>query len=141
MNESQMLKNQLCFPLYVASKEVIKKYKPLLDKLDLTYTQYITMMVLWERESINVKSLGEILFLDSGTLTPVLKKLENKKYITRQRDNDDERNLIITITNKGLKLKDEAKDVPSCIASCLNLNENDAVELYRLLYKLLGGMK
>ena len=141
MNDPLILKNQLCFPLYVASKEVIKRYKPLLDKLDLTYTQYITMMVLWEKESINVKSLGEILFLDSGTLTPLLKKLEQKNYITRQRDNKDERNLIIKITEEGYNLKKEATDVPKCIAACLNLSEEDSVLLYKLLYKLLGRME
>lgn len=140
MDDPQMLKNQLCFPLYVASKEVIKRYKPLLDKLDLTYTQYITMMVLWEKEQINVKCLGEILFLDSGTLTPLLKKLESKNYITRNRDGKDERNLIISITDKGRRLKQEASDVPECIAACINLPEQDAIELYKLLYKLLGRM-
>ena len=140
MNDPLTLQNQLCFPLYVASKEVIKRYKPLLDKLDLTYTQYITMMVLWEKEKINVKSLGDILFLDSGTLTPLLKKLESKNYIKRIRDSKDERNLIISITNEGKKLKEEAKDVPKCLAACLNFKEEDAKELYRLLYKLLGRM-
>ena len=92
------LENQLCFPLYVASKEIVRRYTPLLNKYDLTYTQYITMMVLWEKEEVNVKELGEIIFLDSGTLTPLLKKLEDKGFITRNRSSIDERNLIIKIT-------------------------------------------
>ena len=138
MEESLKLKNQLCFPLYACSKELIKRYKPLLDKLDLTYTQYIAMMVLWEYGSINVKNLGDMLYLDSGTLTPLLKKLESKGYITRNRDTADERNLIISITDSGKKLKNEAMGVPSEISKCVCLTEEEAIELYRLLYKVLG---
>lgn len=138
MEEKLKLENQLCFPLYACSKEVIKKYKPILDELDLTYTQYITMMVLWEHGSINVKNLGDMLFLDSGTLTPLLKKLESKGYITRNRDKNDERNLIISITDSGKKLKDEAICVPDKIGKCICLTNEEAIELYRLLYKVLG---
>lgn len=137
MDDALKLENQLCFPLYACSKEVIKKYKPFLDKLDLTYTQYITMMVLWEYGEINVKNLGEMLYLDSGTLTPLLKKLELKEYITRTRNSDDERNLIIKITSKGKKLKEQAKYVPLEVGKCINLNNKEALELYKLLYKLL----
>ena len=138
MEESLKLENQLCFPLYACSKEVIKKYKPILDKLDLTYTQYITMMVLWEYGSINVKKLGDMLFLDSGTLTPLLKKLESKGYITRKRDSIDERNLLISITDTGKKLKEKAKIVPVEVGKCINLTKEESVVLYKLLYKLLG---
>jgi len=138
MEESLKLENQLCFPLYACSKEVIKKYKPILDKLDLTYTQYITMMVLWEYGSINVKKLGDMLFLDSGTLTPLLKKLESKGYITRKRDSFDERNLLISITDTGKKLKEKAKIVPVEVGKCINLTKEESVVLYKLLYKLLG---
>jgi len=138
MEDSLKLENQLCFPLYACSKEVIKKYKPILDKLDLTYTQYITMMVLWEYGEINVKKLGDMLFLDSGTLTPLLKKLESKRYITRNRDKSDERNLLIAITDEGRKLKDKAKVVPLEIGKCINLSAEESIELYKLLYKLLG---
>lgn len=138
MEESLKLENQLCFPLYACSKEVIKRYKPMLDKLDLTYTQYITMMVLWENGSINVKTLGDMLFLDSGTLTPLLKKLESKGYIARNRDTNDERNLIISITDAGKKLKDQAKNIPVEISKCICLTNEEAIELYRLLYKVLG---
>ncbi len=133
------LENQLCFPLYVASKEIIKSYKPFLDKLDLTYTQYIAMMVLWEEKSINVKELGKYLFLDSGTLTPLLKKLEQKKYITRQRLQEDERNVIVSVTEEGLKLRDEALDVPYNVGKCVNIDKEDAKELFILLHKVMGN--
>lgn len=140
MEEGLKLENQLCFPLYACSREVIKKYKPFLDSLDLTYTQYITMMVLWEYNDINVKKLGELLYLDSGTLTPLLKKLELKEYITRSRNGQDERNLVISITNKGKKLKEKARDVPIKVGKCVNLTNKEALELYRLLYKLLESV-
>lgn len=132
------LENQLCFPLYACSKEVVKRYKPFLDKLDLTYTQYITMMVLWEEKRINVKELGERLYLDSGTLTPLLKKLEAKGYIKRERSKSDERNLIVSITDRGDALKDAAVDIPTQMGSCVNLTSEEAQQLYRILYKLLG---
>ena len=131
------LENQLCFPLYACSRKIIKQYKPLLTKFDLTYTQYITMMVLWEKNEINVKELGEYLNLDSGTLTPLLKKLEKKEYITRHRSKKDERNLMITITEKGNKLKREILEVPEKMASCICLKPEEAKKLYELLYKVL----
>lgn len=134
------LENQLCFPLYAASKEVIRRYKPLLDKVDLTYTQYIAMMVLWEENEINVKTLGKKLYLDSGTLTPLLKKLESKGYITRKRLDKDERNLDISITKKGLALQEKVKNVPEEIGKCVNLSEDEAKVLYNMLYKILGNV-
>ena len=137
MEDCLKIENQLCFPLYAASKEVIKKYQPLLDELDLTYTQYITMLVLWEYNKLTVKELGDKLFLDSGTLTPLLKKLEQKKYIKRQRSEKDERNLIITITKEGINLKKKAISIPEKVGKCINLNEKDALKLYELLYKIL----
>ena len=133
------LENQLCFPLYACAREVIKKYTPFLDAIDLTYTQYIAMMVLWEHKTMNVKAMGEILYLDSGTLTPVLKKLESKGYITRQRSTADERNLVVTITDAGEALKEKAVAVPAAIAKCSNLDPEEAAELYRILYKMLGN--
>lgn len=133
------LKNQLCFPLYAASKEIVRKYKPLLDTLDLTYTQYITMMVLWDCKQTNVKELGKCLYLDSGTLTPLLKKLEQKGYIERKRSAEDERNLIVHITEKGEQLKEKAVRVPAAMLQCVNLEPQEAAELYRLLYKVLDG--
>ena len=129
--EALKLENQLCFPLYACSKEIVRSYKPFLDKIDLTYTQYITMMVLWEKKKVNVKTLGKCLFLDSGTLTPVLKKLESKGFINRERNAADERNLEVTITPAGEKLRDEALFIP----------ENIAKELYRLLYKVIGNIR
>ena len=131
------LENQLCFPLYVVSKEIIRKYKPFLDEIDLTYTQYIVMMVLWEEKEINVKKLGEKLFLDSGTLTPLLKKLESKKFIKRTKLEKDERNLIVSITSEGENLKKKAINIPSNVSKCINLDNNEAVELYKILYKIL----
>ncbi|MBE6741284.1 MAG: MarR family transcriptional regulator [Ruminococcaceae bacterium] len=135
------LENQLCFPLYACSKEVVKRYKPYLDELDLTYTQYITMMVLWDKKTVNVKELGENLFLDSGTLTPLLKKLEAKGYIERHRSKDDERNLLVSITEKGEALKDKAIEVPYKMIQCVRLSKEEAQELYRLLHKLLNTVE
>ena len=139
--ESLKLGNQLCFPLYACSKEIIRKYKPYLDDIDLTYTQYITMMVLWEKKTVNVKTLGECLYLDSGTLTPVLKKLESKGYITRVRSSEDERNLVVTITEEGEALKDKAINVPASISSCVKLDPEEAALLYKLLYKIIGNVR
>ena len=137
--EQLKLDNQLCFPLYAAAKEVVRKYKPYLDELDLTYTQYITMMVLWENESMNVKELGSKLYLDSGTLTPLLKKLESKGYITRNRCKEDERNLIIQITDKGDKLKEKAAQIPGDMTEkWINISEDEIKVMYHALYKLLS---
>ncbi|MBE6835268.1 MAG: MarR family transcriptional regulator [Ruminococcaceae bacterium] len=134
------LDNQLCFPLYACSKEIVRMYKPFLDDIDLTYTQYITMMVMWEVEEINVKSLGERLYLDSGTLTPLLKKLEAKGYILRSRSKTDERNLIVSLTDEGRKLRDKAVCIPEKMAGCVRLTREEAFELYRLLHKVLIGI-
>ncbi len=139
-NNELKLENQLCFPLYACSKELIRAYKPHLEKLDLTYTQYIAMMVMWEKKSCNVKTLGEILFLDSGTLTPLLKKLENKGYIERNRSKTDERALIVSITESGEKLKEQAAVIPKSMGSCVDLEPDEAVTLYMLLYKVLGNL-
>ena len=133
------LENQLCFPLYACSKEIVKRYKPLLDEIDLTYTQYITMMVLWEHKQMNVKELGSYLYLDSGTLTPVLKKLEQKGYLTRKRDEKDERVLNVAITEAGEALKDKAVEIPGKIGNCVALEPADALKLYEILQKLLGN--
>lgn len=135
--EALKLKNQLCFPLYACAKEVVKKYKPYLDEIDLTYTQYIVMMVLWEKKEVNVKELGECLYLDSGTLTPVLKKLEQKDFITRTRDKYDERNVIISLTDEGERLKEKAVSIPMKMGACINIDAEEAKTLYRILYKIL----
>ena len=135
------LENQLCFPLYACSKEIVRRYKPYLDPLDLTYTQYIAMMVLWEKKRVTVKELGECLWLDSGTLTPVLKKLENKGFITRIRSTQDERSVTITITDKGEELKTKAADIPLRLGQCVKLDPAEAMQLHKLLYKLLNGLQ
>ena len=135
------LSNQLCFPLYACSRETIKLYKPWLDEIGLTYTQYITMMVLWEKKSATVKALGKELFLDSGTLTPLLKKLEDKGLVTRRRSERDERNLIVTITEAGEALKDQALHIPSEMTKCINLPREEIRELYRMLHQLLEYVK
>ncbi len=137
--ESLRIENQLCFPLYACAKELVTKYSPLLEKIDLTYTQYITMMILWENKEIKVKDLGEKLFLDSGTLTPLLKKLEAKGYVERIRDKSDERNVTIKITKEGEKLQDKALTVPEEIKKCIYLSPVEANVLYELLNKLLNN--
>lgn len=136
--DSLKLDNQLCFPLYACAKEIVSKYKPFLDEIDLTYTQYITMMVMWEQKEINVKTLGEYLYLDSGTLTPVLKKLEAKAYLSRRRSREDERNLIVTITEQGEALREKAAHIPEKIRACIDLSYEEAAVLYKTLYKVLG---
>lgn len=136
-NDSLKLSNQLCFPLYACSKGIVKGYKPFLDKIDLTYTQYITMMVMWEHKELNVKELGQFLHLDSGTLTPVLKKLEAKGILTRKRSKEDERNLVVKITKAGEELKEKASSIPEEMGKCLSLSVEDMENLYRILYKLI----
>ena len=135
------LENQLCFPLYACARETIKLYKPYLDELDLTYTQYIAMMVLWEKKSVTVKELGAVLHLDSGTLTPVIKKLEEKGFVTRSRCAEDERNLLVTLTDAGLDLRQRAEPIPERVGACVRLTPEDAKALYGLLYRLLGSME
>ena len=135
------LENQICFPLYACAKEVTRRYKPLLDKLDLTYTQYIVMMVMWENKKMNVKELGEVLYLDSGTLTPLLLKLEKKGYISRTKNKDDARNLVLEVTKKGLNLRDKATDVPQNMSKCVKLSKDEAITLYNTLYKILEYFK
>lgn len=134
------LENQLCFPLYACSKEIVKAYKPYLDELDLTYTQYITMMVMWEHKELRVKEVGEKLFLDSSTLTPLFKKLEEKGYIKRRRSATDERDVFITITEAGEALKEKAVAIPERLASCVKLEPQKAAELYQTLYEIIGTL-
>ena len=138
--DSLKLENQLCFPLYACSKEIVRRYKAHLDKLDLTYTQYIVMMVMWEEKELNVKELGDKLFLDSGTLTPVLKKLEAKGYVTRERSKIDERTLIVTLTESGKELREMAVDIPVGMRGCLKLSDEEMVQLRTMLNKILSDM-
>ena len=139
--ECLKLSRQLCFPLYACSREMIKLYKPWLDELGLTYTQYITMMVLWEHKAMTVKALGKELYLDSGTLTPLLKKLEEKGLVTRRRSDQDERNLIVTITELGEDMKDRALHIPAEMTNCINLSREDIRNLYRMLHQMLEYVK
>ena len=133
------LENQLCFPLYAAAREVVQKYRPFLDELDLTYTQYIAMMVLWEYGEVSAKELGKKLFLDSGTLTPVLKSLEKKGFVSRSRSAQDERVLLVSVTDQGRRLREQAVKVPEKVAGCICLQAEEAMQLYTLLYKILGN--
>lgn len=134
------LQNQLCFPLYAASKELTRRYKPFLDPLGLTYTQYVTMMALWEQDGVPVKELGEKLFLDSATLTPLLKRLEAHGYVSRNRSKEDERSVIISLTEEGKALRAKALDVPRCISSCIHLEPEEALQLKTLLEKMLRSL-
>lgn len=137
MNEKLKLENQLCFPLYACAKEVVRRYTPLLEPLGLTYTQYIVMMVLWEHKSISVGDMGRRLFLDSGTLTPLLKKMERNGWLSRQRSKDDERVVIVSITDTGEALQEIVSDVPVKMAQCVKLESDEALQFYTLLNKML----
>ena len=133
-----LLENQLCFPMYACGRKIVAAYSPYLKPLGLTYTQYIVFMVLWEKESVNVGQLGNILHLDAGTLTPVLKTLEKEGYVTRERSKEDERVTIVTITQKGNDLKEKCKDIPLELSKKGSpLTVDEVKELYRLLYKFL----
>ena len=136
-DDALLLDNQLCFPLYACAREVVKRYRPFLDDLGLTYTQYIAMMVLWEKKAVTVKEMGAMLHLDSGTLTPLLKKMEAKGLLIRRRSTEDERSLIVSLTEEGEALRERAVDIPAKMSQCVNLEPEEARELYRLLYKLL----
>ncbi len=140
-DEILKLSNQICFPLYASGKEITRRYKPYLDELDITYTQYIVLMVLWENDHVSVKEIGERLYLDSGTLTPLLNKLVEKGLIKKEKKPLDERELIVSLTKKGISLKEKAKLIPPQIASKVQLTEEEAKTLYTLLYKLLEGFK
>ena len=133
-----LLKNQICFPLYACSRKIVAAYTPYLKPLGLTYTQYITMLAMWELKKSSVKELGEHLYLDSGTLTPVINKLEKKGYISKHRSQDDARGVLVEITDEGKKLREEIVNVPSMMGGCVNLSEQDSKDLYRILYTILG---
>lgn len=135
------LSNQLCFPLYATSRAITKRYTPLLKQLGLTYTQYLVMMVLWESQATTVHELGERLYLDSGTLTPLLKKMEAKGLLTRTRATDDERKVIVRITQQGKELRQRALSVPAEIGRCVNLPMSDALELRRLLAEVMDNLE
>ena len=139
MNNSLKLSNQLCFPLYAASKSIVSKYTPVLKPFDLTYTQYIVLLVLFEEGEIGVKELGEKLYLDSGTISPLIKKLEKKGYIKKKRLTKDERIVKVSLTKEGEKLEKELRIVPPQVGKCINLAPKEVITLYSLLHKLLGN--
>jgi DNA-binding MarR family transcriptional regulator len=139
--DSLLLKNQLCFPTYAVANKILRKYQPLLDKLNLTYTQYIVMMVMWEKKKVNEKELCEALRLKTNTIAPLIKKLKDKGYISINKDPEDKRNLIILLTDKGEALKEKAVDVPPFIAEEFNLTEEEAIFFYKILYKILDYEK
>ena len=135
------LENQICFPLYACAKEVVRQYREPLEALGLTYTQYVVMMTLWEFGVMAEKELGEKVFLDSGTLAPLLKRLEKQGYLTRVRLEEDERVLIISLTNEGRILKEKAVSVPGAMKGCIDLPDGELLELKRLLDKALSKMR
>ncbi len=140
-HEAMKLSNQLCFPLYAAARQVTGLYTPWLKPLGLTYTQYIVLLVLWEKDSVPVSRIGERLMLDNGTLSPLLKKLEQAGYVERRRCRRDDRVVEITLTEAGRALRERAKDIPLKVAGCVNLPPEKAGQLYALLYELLGAGK
>ena len=140
-SETMKLDNQLCFPLYAAARNVTGLYTPHLRPLGLTYTQYITLLVLWEKDSISVSEIGNRLMLDNGTLSPMLKKMEQAGYIVRERSKDDDRVVIISLTQKGRDLKEEAKEIPEKVGSCIDLPVEKAEQLRDLLNELLETQK
>ena len=135
------LDSQLCFPLYACARKVIDAYTPLLKPLGLTYTQYIVMLELWEKEKVKVGELGHRLYLDCGTLTPMLKKMEESGWLTRCRCKVDERVVYVALTDKGRALREQVKDIPGRVGSCITLPQEEAFELYRLLHKLLDSIE
>lgn len=143
MTPDEMLKleNQLCFPMYACSREITKAYTPLLNELSLTYTQYLVMMVLWENQQMSVKDICTKLYLDSGTLTPLLKKLEAKDYITRQRNPGDERSVLISLTEQGQSLREKAKSVPVALASHVEISRVEYQIMHKLLYRIIHRLR
>lgn len=139
--EAMKLENQLCFPLYAAARNVMGLYAPFLKPLGLTYTQYIVFLVLWEKDGISVGELCKKLMLDNGTLTPLLKKMQTAGYVERKRSENDDRVVVINLTEKGKMLQIKAKDIPKKVGSCFKLPEKKAKELYALLYELLENKK
>lgn len=137
--DSLRLENQVCFPLYAAARDVIRKYSPRLKQMGLTYTQYIVMMVMWERRAISVGELGRRLRLDTGTLSPLLKSMEEKGLVKKSRSKSDERIVSVEVTQAGERLKAEAADLPGEIRRCVELTDEEIALLYKLLYKLLDG--
>ena len=138
--EALKLENQLCFPLYACARQVVRLYTPYLNELGITYTQYITLMVLWEKGDVPIKELTKALYLDTGTMTPLLRKMEQNGLITRTRSKEDERVVTISLTDKGWALRDKAVSIPSTVGSCIDLPQEDAHQLYQTLYQILNAL-
>ncbi len=135
------LENQLCFPLYACARSVVNLYTPFFKPLGITYTQYIVFMVLWENDGISVGELGRKLYLDNGTLTPLLKKMQEKGYLTRMRSKEDERVVIVTLTEDGWAMREKVLAIPESVGSCIPLSPEEAQTLYRLLYRVIDSME
>ena len=137
-NKDKMkLSNQLCFPLYAAARRVTASYNPYLKPLGLTYTQYVVFLVLWEEDGLTVGEICKRLYLDNGTLTPLLKKMEKENYVRRERSKEDERVVTVHLTDKGKELQEKAAEIPELVGSCMNLPRKKKGQLYMLLYELL----
>ena len=136
--EKLKLENQLCFPLYACARKVTNLYHPFLKELGITYTQYLVFLVLWEEDHLTVGEIGRRLYLDNGTLTPLLKKMEKAGFVTRTRLKEDERVVVIELTPEGKALREKALQIPECVATCMHIRDKDAEKLYELLYKLLN---
>lgn len=142
MNEDYallLLENQVCFPTYAVANKILRRYQPLLKELDLTYTQYVTMMVLWEKDTVNEKDLVKALYLQANTLTDLLKKLQKKGFVTIGKSESDKRNIVIRLTDEGRKLKEKAINVPKTLIEEHWLTDEEVMQFKALLYKLLEG--
>ena len=140
-DQDLLLERQLCFPLYACARKITNLYTPFLKKLGITYTQYIVFLVLWEQDGITVGDLCKRLYLDNGTVTPLLKKLEKAGYIRRERSKDDERIVMVYLTDSGKAFRTQVEEIPGQVGSCMTLEEKEAAQLYSLLYKLLNSLE
>ena len=141
MSNQLKLNNQVCFPIYTLSKEVTNHYRPILNELDLTYPQYLVLLVLWEKDKQSVSEIGAKLNLDSGTLTPLLKRLELKNLIERNRSQTDERIVTITLTNEGKRKQEKAEQIPSLMANSLNISTEDLEQLKLMIEQVIKQIK
>lgn len=141
MKDSLELENQVCFPIYALAKEIISQYRPYLEALDITYPQYLVLMVLWKEKEQTVGQLGEKVFLDSGTLTPLLKRMEQKQMVVRTRGPEDERVVKLSLTAKGISLKEKAKDIPQRLMESMQVTEQEIIELKNIVTKILNKQK
>ena len=139
-SETLKLENQLCFPLYACARKVTNLYTPYLKALGLTYTQYLVFLVLWDEGTLSVGDLCKKLYLDNGTITPLLKKMEKAGYVTRTRKQDDERVVMVSVTDAGLALREKALTIPDQVGNCLNMAKEEAASLYEILYRLLDQL-